>query len=1087
MQAYPGKKSLKFQRISTLAGDKKILRITSKAIPVRDEPKKTSLILCQLVENVYVKAFSEITVDSVVWFRVACGWIAERDSTGFVAFSIGTEFEATRSWAKEADNRRRIASSVASMLTRSYSLTDSRRVSRSILNYSKPAGSNPSKLSVEDEVRPMSSDLNILEEHKTVKMNLPDVNIEDIIIGLSASTGLRQREIFDFVNIVASQQSNPPRVVVEICEEVDRIINLRPSVWVKMDLNVLPTVDLKAKNNQFVMAAAHGDLILFNHILSCGQEPVALHSQLGYTALHAAADFGAIEIVRRLVGCGISMNIRDTRLQQTALHFAAQSGRENICELLLEHGADRVVRNVKGLLASHLAEQQGHLRCREMLKFWPPTINHVSVVDAHTRSITVCWSPPAFDERLHSPVLEYAVEWKPAAGSGPTVRFSAGVELSYTVENLQPCSGHGLAVLSRSLAGWSKPSSKIVAFTQSCEPEAPSVVEILKIATNGMLISWLPPPSENGAPVDHYQLEIVDDAGWADVVMAEEAQAAAEAAAGPSFRSGGGSGPASEGPEISHIGFAESDDGGSVGSLGSLVSSIASARDDDFSDNDSLPSPRSQPSAASDNTSVPSKRNSAPSPSAPSAANSANSVLKFNNRWHRIVKHRNPSHRERYLSGLEPDLPYRLRVRCRNELGFSRWSDWTPPVAPQPGVFLLSSRSVGATTFCRLGWFVPMLAGDRTVTGFEVQQCLMQGPMQRNITVYVAKAFRSNAVSTMSFETIESALEESELEVPNLQAGGRYTFRVRPQIDGVFVEWGEASMTSNVITIPACAPDAPFGLGVAAIEGESGELDITHDCAVIKWTNGASNGAPVLEFEFYAAKVREYQSKDLEAARVGATVETSGDEGGVDISPAPSGAWTDSGASSLCWVEVTSSGDVLGPQAFRARGLSRGASYVFRVRQRNSVGWSPFSAASGLVTTFLTTAPQPPKVHSLHPYHFTVDWDPYSGDDEQYDFTVLEYNVQIATVSTRFKIKLEEEQDSSAKGSISYDWSTAVTRELDASSTFGNEYQGCGRKAILVDKLSASKTYVLRVKVRTVAGWSTWSCASCEMKTLSTP
>ena len=45
----------------------------------------------------------------------------------------------------------------------------------------------------------------------------------------------------------------------------------------------------------------------------------------------------------------------------------------------------------------------------------------------------------------------------------------------------------------------------------------------------------------------------------------------------------------------------------------------------------------------------------------------------------------------------------------------------------------------------------------------------------------------------------------------------------------------------------------------------------------------------------------------------------------------------------LDWRDVTSMGEPMGPQAFRATGLSPGTSYVFCVRQRNEKGWSAFS------------------------------------------------------------------------------------------------------------------------------------------------
>jgi len=66
-----------------------------------------------------------------------------------------------------------------------------------------------------------------------------------------------------------------------------------------------------------------------------GQELAAVHSDLKYTALHAAADFGHSEIVKQLIRTGMNVNIRDARKGQTPLHFAGQGGRSEIAYVLV--------------------------------------------------------------------------------------------------------------------------------------------------------------------------------------------------------------------------------------------------------------------------------------------------------------------------------------------------------------------------------------------------------------------------------------------------------------------------------------------------------------------------------------------------------------------------------------------------------------------------------------------------------------------------------------------------------------------------------------------------------------------------------
>jgi len=69
-----------------------------------------------------------------------------------------------------------------------------------------------------------------------------------------------------------------------------------------------------------------------------GQEMIALHSELLYTALHAAADFGKHLIVESIIRRGYSLDMLDPKLGQTALHFAAWAGRVEVVKRLLMAG-----------------------------------------------------------------------------------------------------------------------------------------------------------------------------------------------------------------------------------------------------------------------------------------------------------------------------------------------------------------------------------------------------------------------------------------------------------------------------------------------------------------------------------------------------------------------------------------------------------------------------------------------------------------------------------------------------------------------------------------------------------------------------
>lgn len=343
-------------------GKWKVLKITSRSIAVRSEPGKYAPILCQLQENVFVHTTEEKSVDGVLWLLISCGWICSLDSNGSQCYEIASDFEANRSWAEEEENCRRISHAIASMLTRSHSLVNARRVARSILKHTQ----NGNRKSL---------------------INLPDVSIEDLLIGLSSAQNLRQIEVFEFIKIASSQQSNPIRALTRISEDIHEILNQRPSLWVKNDLNVLQTYDVKERNDNFVMLAARGDLDGLEKCLSDGQELTATHSQLQYTALHAAAEFGQKDVIICLLNTGISVNTRDAFRGQTALHYCAQAGRTEIALLLLERGADRNLTNYEGQLPYQVADEQGHYQCREVMKFPPPEIQAVQVSNRVTIGI----------------------------------------------------------------------------------------------------------------------------------------------------------------------------------------------------------------------------------------------------------------------------------------------------------------------------------------------------------------------------------------------------------------------------------------------------------------------------------------------------------------------------------------------------------------------------------------------------------------------------------------------------------------------------------------------------------------------------
>ena len=74
-----------------------------------------------------------------------------------------------------------------------------------------------------------------------------------------------------------------------------------------------------------------------------GQSLQATHSQLGYTCLHAAVEFGQASAVRVLLNAGALLDSHLAPSGRTPLHYAAQHGRVEIAKMLLEAGASKKV------------------------------------------------------------------------------------------------------------------------------------------------------------------------------------------------------------------------------------------------------------------------------------------------------------------------------------------------------------------------------------------------------------------------------------------------------------------------------------------------------------------------------------------------------------------------------------------------------------------------------------------------------------------------------------------------------------------------------------------------------------------------
>ena len=375
----------------------------------------------------------------------------------------------------------------------------------------------------------------------------------------------------------------------------------------------------------------------------------------------------------------------------------------------------------------------------------------------------------------------------------------------------------------------------------------------------------------------------------------------------------------------------------------------------------------------------------------------------------------------------------------------------------------------------------------------------------------------------------------------------------------------EVSVLSEVVLIPPAAPDACMDVAPATVEdrevdevtdeslaseSEAGEnaslarragrgverLAVTHDSVVVRWTNGLPNGSAIVEYEVFAAKISGHRSAMIElSATLGTKAKGAGATTAPTIAPttAPTTATapttlfdsthpsTDPYASHpsdlqedlLEWLNITPHGEALGPQAFRARGLAKGTSYVFCVRQRNDVGWSAFSPPSCIITTSSVLPPARPEVVLTNSVDAVLQW------VQAADQTFLEYKLQLATlppihgVGEAGAMEMEEvtwkpsssrqlvgEQVIASGGTAvsatapATANSTAVTPTCDASASTTAHAHSATRVGltasltqVLVLQLSPGSVYLARVRVRSVAGWSEWSAPTHPFRTSPAP
>lgn len=90
--------------------------------------------------------------------------------------------------------------------------------------------------------------------------------------------------------------------------------------------------------------------------------------EVGQAALHMAVSTGSDSIVRLLCNvANVDLDIQDSD-KMTPLHLAAEMGRESAIHILIDAGADVLLRNNLGHTAADLAASCGHHQVVDLLE-----------------------------------------------------------------------------------------------------------------------------------------------------------------------------------------------------------------------------------------------------------------------------------------------------------------------------------------------------------------------------------------------------------------------------------------------------------------------------------------------------------------------------------------------------------------------------------------------------------------------------------------------------------------------------------------------------------------------------------------------
>lgn len=161
-----------------------------------------------------------------------------------------------------------------------------------------------------------------------------------------------------------------PNIVEPERYDTGLILAVRLKSWkvFALLLNARGTViDAQSRNGDtaLMIAAFNGETAAVTRLIDKGAEI----NRPGWTALHYAAAAGHLAIVRKLLENAAYIDAESPN-KTTPLMLAARAGHEKALLLLLEEGADVLIKNELGLDAIDFARSQGRTQIIKLLEQW---------------------------------------------------------------------------------------------------------------------------------------------------------------------------------------------------------------------------------------------------------------------------------------------------------------------------------------------------------------------------------------------------------------------------------------------------------------------------------------------------------------------------------------------------------------------------------------------------------------------------------------------------------------------------------------------------------------------------------------------